>query len=134
MSDLDPKLREAYERVMGTALAANPTQPATPSQQAAPTPLEPAPVQSPAQTPLNQALPTQPIPPPPPPITQQFHAEPAKSFLPSLTPMVASAPATKQKLSTVVIIILGVVFFLVYTIFWIKFFNLSVPFINKPLI
>lgn len=116
---LDPKLKEAYERVMGSSV--------TP-----PPPVQPQPV------------PAAPQPPPP---------APAKSDVASATSDVALAggssvhhtttsfvagnvagnveAAGKPKISPLVLVFAGVIFLLVYTLFWMRFFNLPLPFLSQ---
>ncbi len=124
ITDLDPKLKEAYERVMGTSFAQPPQQ----SQ-----PIAPQPQPSPA-IPMQQTQPIQPM--QSPQIQQQQ---------PAAIPMTGAqkqTPATntfvgkklpihigKPKISPVIFLVGGVVFFIVYTIFWLKFFKVSVPFL-----
>lgn len=110
LSDLDPKLREAYERVMGTALAHN----------AAPATSTP---QQDTQTQAAQVVANLP--------TEKFTGatkDATQNFMPSLIPM--TDQPHKPRVSLAILVALGVVFFAVYTIFWVKLFNLSIPFIN----
>jgi hypothetical protein len=154
LSNMDPKLRETYERVMGTSAPAG----SPPAASTAPPP--PA---SPIPTPSTNAV----VPPsftdlsgnPPPPPTEKpvtvsgLSASPDGSNpLPPLKPAMpdaaapqnplaaATAPAFGQPLPSpasvnqaqaspsstlrILYIVLGVIFFILYTIFWIKVFNL----------
>lgn len=104
---LDPKLKEAYDRVMGTQLNTQKPQPlqsqpavATPAQQTAQTP---APEQPKEQTPqvemVNINTPT------------------------SQGETTVAAPAKKSKMKPVIFVIAGVLFFAIYTFIWLKFFS-----------
>lgn len=104
LTHLDPKLKEVYERVMGTTVAA-------PSAQAQPVP---APSAKPSAS--TAAAPSQP-------------AEPA--VMPQVTnPVMATPPMMKKNgLPPAVIIgILIVVFFALYAVFWMWIFKLPLPF------
>lgn len=134
--NLDPKLKEAYDRVMTmnpptsqqtpttpppTDTPATPPQTTTPAQPAAPT-TTPPPVQ-PTATPFSAAQPVQPI-------------GMAAGTTPLSAPITQAAPtATPGKsakhgspLMSVVFIVCGVVFILAYTLFWIKILNFKTPF------
>jgi hypothetical protein len=148
LSNMDPKLRETYERVMGNSVASTQTSPSTsfPSPGAAvssqftsnfntsiaPTPASVPPV---AEIPQPQTL-TPPFNPPVAPAT------PVTPFSPPITPQAASAgafqplpsPASipQQQGSSPLLRILyifgAIVFFALYTIFWIKVFGFQLPF------
>lgn len=108
VSQLDPKLKEVYERVMGTPTTATAT--AAPPM---PPPLTPQPVQPTSLvTPHTQAI------------------QPSLAGQPKTA---ASLVANKQKLqmSNVILVVTGVFFFVVYTIFWMRFFNYSIPFFPR---
>lgn len=132
-AQLDPKLQEAYDRVMGLALEQH-----TPQQ---PTAAEPIP---PSQ-------PVTPIPPQPVPPTNTPASLPAQgpSELPQMSASaldaMAPTPATPVhkkmhtfiakkgvdfKVSPVILIVGAIAFLLIYTVIWIRVFNLSVPIIN----
>lgn len=97
--NLDPKLKEVYNRVMGF----------TPAQ--APPPSYPAP-QRPT---VPQTTVVTSNPPPALPISQ--------------TPtFVANTDSkTNQSVSPKILVVLAVIFFVVYMIFWVKFFNVNLP-------
>lgn len=143
LNQLDPKLKEAYERVMGIGKippsppANPPVSPQSPLGQGAadtsaervrtPLPISPIPIPpvTPASTPPNQTPATgwtSPVPPPAaamPPVMPGKNAFGEHGFV-----------AKKKSTVSPVIIVLGVIVFLtVYTIFWIKFFNIKVPFL-----
>lgn len=115
-TNLDPKLKEVYERVMGTPTAKSgvipplPT-PAPAAVQPPPKPQAPAP-QTPVQPTMMQATPNT--------------SGPATSS----TTFVAQPPATKPKISPVIIIVGGVAFFIAYVLFWLSFFGVPIPFLS----
>ncbi|MDP3726999.1 MAG: hypothetical protein Q8Q96_01630 [bacterium] len=146
LSGLDPKLKEAYERVMGTTIP-----PASPPPQQPPTVQEstPPPV-IPPQSPEPASLPQQPEPPsippaeppPPEPPVAPVEPSPVPEALPPkpqqtveqqpvhiATGFVAGAPNKEKrgglKISPPVFIVLGVAFLVLYIFFWIRVFNLS---------
>lgn len=138
--NLDPKLQEAYNRVMNTTV---------PQPPAAPQPQTPPPL--PITPPQVSTIPTPPSPPPPPPSTptipQANPIQPPITDQPQTTVMHATIPLTTTKPSSSApilaasksggkglsilpfIIIGGIIFLAVYTVFWIKFFKLSIPFL-----
>lgn len=168
LSQLDPKLREAYQRVMGTVILDPPTAPPAQTQ----TPLSPIP--DPTPTPVPQPAPEQtptpqPQPQPEPAINPQQTAvnpqpEPTLTSEPSVPPQalpkasnfvqmnseVPAAPtpapapnfttpasqaqtaAIKKKggmMMPVLFGIVGVIFVVIYTLFWTKIFNFKLPFL-----
>lgn len=129
---LDPKLKEAYERVMGTATTKqepNPAQP-MPATQAPPASVPTQPPASPAATP------------PPTPIAsyQVPSLQPANSPFAATTlstskttPVKPSAkPTVSEKKSspimTILLVLGGIIFFLAYTIVCVKLLNVTLPF------
>lgn len=101
LNHLDPKLKEVYERVMGTTVAA-------PSAQA-----QPVPAPSAKHSASTSAAPSQP------------------AVMPQVTNHVMATPPMMKKngLSPMIIIgILVVVFFAIYTVVWMWFFKLPLPF------
>ncbi len=106
---LDPKLKEAYDRVMNAnvppAAAAAPAIPPT-------TPPMPTTTVAPTATPLAQ--------PAAPSATAKTQTT---SFVPA-----ASKPAGGGKSKTLLFGVGVVLFLLVYAFFWVKFFNLPLPF------
>lgn len=113
---LDPKLKEVYDRVMGTptsAAGANPPQPAKPIE---PTPLSHVPIEQVVvpQTPEVEPTPT----PSPTPIPAE----------PEMVNINTSIPQTQQtksprKLSPIIFVAVGIGFFLFYTFVWLKVFG-----------
>jgi hypothetical protein len=157
LNNLDPKLKETYDRVMGTTTT---TPPAAPT--AAPT-APPPPIDAPAAAPVTAAppapamnvAPAAPVEPPaPPPAPMQDQNAPvagataapytqdnlsfqaaiqqapiANPALPGVQPAAGVAPAAPpSSLLRILYIIGAVVFFVVYTIVWVKIFNLPLPF------
>jgi hypothetical protein len=115
-TQLNPKLREAYERVMGTVVAPNPTTPSTPMPQAASTPSLSAvpPLKEEVHIPMSS------------PTSQVFSATAPKTYT---SPSVV-APKKKSGVSPLIIAIGAVAFFIIYAVFWIKIFNISLPFLG----
>lgn len=91
LTQLDPKLREAYERVMGTSA---PTQAQTSTT---------------LITPPNSA-----------PVVSTPTPEPQSQVV---------ASKKREGISPILIAIAVILFFTVYSIIWIKVFNLKVPFL-----
>ncbi|MCL5435157.1 MAG: hypothetical protein M1405_02095 [Patescibacteria group bacterium] len=111
--DLDPKLKEAYDRVMGGNFT--PPAPATPN----PAPkIEPAPLPTaspiPPSTPFNN---------PAPPVGNP----PLSVISPTTTTQNGEQVVTtkkKSKISPVIFLIVGLAFFAVYAVVWAKVFKL----------
>lgn len=107
LSQLDPKLREVYERVMGTSV--NPVKPPAASNEAL------TPLQNPA---------TEPVPPQP----EKPVVQPTLTAVPQSSKVEMSIKP-KAKISPLIIGLAAVVFLVVYAIVWIKVFNLQLPFL-----
>jgi hypothetical protein len=102
---LDPKLKEAYDRVMGTVV--------TPPQRP-PEPTHQEPVTAPPAQPQAMAIP-----------------QPATTIEHTPTPAPAAHTEKKKGKVSPLIIALGlIVFLLIYTLVWIKYFGVPVPFLN----
>lgn len=103
--DLNPKLKEAYERVMGTAQTPQTTQATTPPYASPIT--TPAPTVSPEVKPaeINAAKPV-----------TAFVAKPSQKGLNFSFPLP-------------LLILFVILFLLGYTLFWLKFFKISLPFL-----
>ncbi len=129
LAGLDPKTQETYHRVMNTPVTAAPAplQPAPPVQTAPPppptaptsttttTPIEPVPQDQTTQQIVTPTLAVQ-VPQPPPTINE------ANSQVFSSKKKAGGVPP--------VITVLGVVvFFVVYTMVWVKIFNARLPFL-----
>lgn len=166
---LDPKLQEAYNRVMGVNLTAptnsstptdtpsvpanpvaqqDPTTPAMPptpqDQTAIPNPAPAAPVMpSPVVTPDPTAAPVVPMADPTTPAEpapseeKPAEAPTVETAMPSMESTVSTKPhafvakGNGMKVSPVIIAVGGIAFLLIYSLVWIKVFNLSIPFINQ---
>jgi len=134
VNDLDPKLRETYERVMGTSFAS--PQPA--GQPGAQTPAQPVPqpilktetvVQEVSPQPITTSIPEMVQSP------QVFKADdPFKDIDPPPAEIIAKngvvEPQTKKKsrLKPILFIIGGIIFFVVYAIIWAIVLGLFKPF------
>ena len=108
---LDPKLKEAYDRVMGAELPKATSSPASASGQAWKPPAQPA------------AAPT------PQPATQ---ADSQVEMVNINTPtsqgqMSTVVSAKKSKTKPIIFVAAGILFFAVYTVIWLKFFSVIQP-------
>ena len=137
VNDLDPKLRETYERVMGTSLqpappaANNPIQ--TPTQQTTQPPPQPV-FKTEAVAPEPTVQVAVPVAPPAPemiPSPQVFKAsDPFKDIDPPPAEVLAnnavvpSKNKKKSKLKPFLFVTVGLVFFVVYAVVWAKVFGL----------
>ena len=95
---LDPKLKEVYERVMGTQMPNSPQTVAVPQNPAQPTTTRPQPV-------FPQQLQTQKV-------------------------FVAGQNVSKtggSKTTYILLFIASIIFFAVYTLFWMRYFNIAIP-------
>jgi|SRR6185369_1064739 len=133
VSNLDPKLKETYDRVMGTATPGAPAgapAPTPPPSPMAPVNADITQAQSGAATPAPTTDAQQATP------SQAFNADnlrfqaaiqaPAGSVPVGGT--VAKVPGQTSSLLRILYIIAAIVFFIVYTFVWIKVFNLPLPF------
>jgi hypothetical protein len=138
LSNLDPKLRETYERVMGTAGTPAVTgsapsvvpPPAVDTSSQLATPLTTTPqIPTPTATPvMDTQLST-----PPPATNESFQTPviPANEPAPLPSPASVNQDVESRAASPVIrilYIIGALVFFGVYTFFWMKVFNLKLPF------
>lgn len=109
-TELDPKLKEAYERVMGTSFTPAASQTATmPPMPAQP---RPTPIPQPTAAPTVAAA-----------------VKPVAAIRPGgvANTFVVKKGGAKSGISPILLILAGIIFFAVYTIFWVKFFNISIP-------
>lgn len=135
-SNLDPKLKEAYDRVMTMNPPTSPQTPTTPPPQTiipaqpatpttAPTPVSPptSPQPQPTTTPFSVAIPVQPT-------GMAAGTTPLNAPATQAAPTAASGKSAKHgsPIMSVVFIVCGVVFILAYTLFWIKILNFQTPF------
>ncbi len=112
-SNLDPKLKDMYNRVMSTPVPP-PAAPTTPPQPEMPALAAPEP-QTPQPSPTTEIHAAMPLPAAPKPVSAAIIGGGTKS--------------KNTKLLPVLLAIVGIIFLGVYTVFWVKFFNLSVPFL-----
>lgn len=135
---LDPKLQEAYNKVMGTQVPAT-TPPADTTSLATPPQTMPsmptAPTAMPTDTSMS-SMSSAPLPTPTEPTmpasteTVSVGNAPTISY-DNVTPAQGfSADKKKMKISPIILVIGGIVFLVVYSLVWIKVFNLQVPYIN----
>jgi hypothetical protein len=131
VNDLDPKLKETYERVMGTSF----TPAAAPAAQSRP--VQTTVVEQPVVEPAAQ-VPVQPLP----PLPQQLASNPMQEMVqspqmtkmppfqvtavPPASVMIQNATTTKKKsfLKPALLIIGGIIFFIAYGVIWAKVFGL----------
>jgi hypothetical protein len=116
VNDLDPKLKETYERIMGTNFASTPLQNPT----TAPTQNQPI-MQTQPVTPQNQETQS--------PNTQPPNDAFSKTPEPPVSLFTQNGPVSapqKKKLNVLPILIVfgGIIFFVVYIIVWGKVFGL----------
>jgi hypothetical protein len=141
LSQLDPKLRDVYQRIMGTQVA-------KPQANSVPPQPKTSPFRAPTFTPpIQQSQPqpqTAPAKPPisaqPAPVFAQMNSQmptPAlTTAVPGIMPpapqaQVQSMPAEKKggSMKFTLFSIIFLVFLVVYTLFWVKIFNLKLPFL-----
>lgn len=157
LSQLDPKLRDAYQRVMGTVI---PEPQSAPAPTQTPPPAVPNPTPAPQINPQPEPIPSPAINEPAPsisePPTEQSVINPqpqAANFIqmnseiptaPAAAAPIASTPnftapiqtqtiAVKKKNNILTPILFGIatlVFIAIYTLFWTKIFNFKLPFIG----
>jgi hypothetical protein len=120
VNDLDPKLKETYERVMGTSLGANPTESAAPTMET-----------QPVTQPEPQAQPEAPAPAPTVEnsSSQVFRADNTTASVETATVNPPSkdakpAKADGKKLLPVIIAVGAIVFFAIYALLWAKLLGL----------
>ncbi|MBI2074803.1 MAG: hypothetical protein HYT83_03145 [Candidatus Levybacteria bacterium] len=139
---LDPKLKEAYNRVMGTSIP-SPTPPSPTSNPTAPEPVVPVstppanPIPKPTQSPMtNPVTPVAPQPAAQEPVMavtpEPIPSQPTASVESKIPISGFVAPEQKKHGISPLIIVLGMlVFFVVYALFWVKFFGVSLPFLPQ---
>ncbi len=104
-NQLDPKLKEVYERVMGTTVAQQPT--------------TPPPAQAPSQTTQTE----------PPPHVVHVAAAPTHTVVSAGSVTKKENSEKKSPVSIPILILAGIVFLLVYALVWVKVFNFKLPFL-----
>jgi uncharacterized membrane protein len=153
LSNLDPKLRDAYQRVMGTTIPDPQTPASTPVQAPTqPTDQPTIPTTDPTPAPQPQpepAIPQMPTPEPQSiPTSQPDPTQPASNFTQMNSEIAAptvgasnfASPAfqtqsmaikKKSKIMPILFVFLGLIFLVIYTLFWTKFFNFKLPFLPQ---
>ena len=107
LNQLDPKLKETYERVMGTSSLPNVPQPIIQKQVVQSQPLQPQP------SPFTKPQPT------------PFQTQPAQTQ-PIQGPQTKSLKK-RNKMLPILLVLAGIAFLIGYTIIWVKIFNLNLP-------
>ncbi len=153
LAGLDPKLREAYQRVMGTTIP-EPQAPITQVQTPAASPFDAIPTNQPQMQPT---MPSDPATEPQPAINPQYQpapmpesampTQPSSNFVqmnsevaatPTATSSNFTAPAPetqtvvvkkKNVITPILYGFVGLIFIAVYTIFWAKILNFKLPFL-----
>lgn len=140
LSQLDPKLRDAYQRVMGTTIpepraAPDPTSVPQPQPEPEPTSAFTSEPQSAPLAPQQEAIP---MPQPAIPTQQASNFVQMNSEVPTpvaganfTTPVQAQTMAIKKKsgMKPILIAIVVLVLIAVYTLFWTRIFNFKIPFL-----
>ena len=128
---LDPKLKEAYDRVMGSSIPPTPQVPTIPqppelkTDTAAAQPLPPMqPMQKSVVTPPENMHPAAPSPMVSSPSMTSMHAT-----VTTPSGFVAHPENKKGGISWKLLVILAVVFLIIYTLFFVKFFGIPLPFL-----
>lgn len=133
LASLDPKLREAYQRVMGTPIPPPTPTPPAPEPQSIPTPTAtPEPQFSiPSQAELPE--PSQPQPPVQPTnfdqMDSQVPATPSQNFIRPPAQVQTMSVKKKNSMMPILFAIAGLFFIAIYTLFWLKIFNFKFPFL-----
>lgn len=130
LSQLDPKLRDAYQRVMGTSVP--PPQAPPPS----PPPPTPTPTPAPVQDSVSTVQEPSPIPTPEPTIPQPTEPTAAatnfdqmKSEVATNQPQAQTAVVKKKSAMPILMVIGAICFIVIYTLVWTKIFNFKLPFL-----
>lgn len=130
LSNLDPKLKETYDRVMGTSTP--PASDQTPSNPApaSPTPADASPNNAPSENVTAESGLSTPIATPAP---DSAEPQPATVTITQASPTppstnIVSAPHGHSGLIKIFYILGATVFFVIYIFFWAKIFNISLPF------
>lgn len=116
--NLDPKLKETYDRIMGTELSKTASSPASVSGQAREN-LSSSP--QPTHVPIEQVVVPQ-TPSKTPPAPDETKVEMVSINASSATP--AAKPSSLRKISPIIFVVAGVGFFIAYTVVWLKIFNI----------
>ncbi|HUQ85246.1 MAG TPA: hypothetical protein VM077_02880 [Candidatus Limnocylindrales bacterium] len=140
LSNLDPKLRETYERVMGATTPAAGTPPPAPDATTTPSTGEPGVTQTVTTPPAENIPATQPT---PDGLSSTMTSSVLENSAPSEQPQtvtinqplpagnasgIISQPHGHSGLIKVLYYLGAAVFFVIYVFFWMKIFNISLPF------
>jgi hypothetical protein len=127
---LDPKLKEAYDRVMGASLPPTPAAPIAKPAQMEPPKMpdhhEPIDPMMPKDHPVAAAPVHSPAPASSPAAATPGPQHASMSFS---TAYVAPHPEKKAPISGALLMVAGVIFLFVYTLFWMKWFGMAIPFL-----
>lgn len=123
LNNLDPKLKETYERVMGTT---TPPISQTPPLNTNAAPLIDTTTPDSSKGPADTSIPTTPYT----PDNLRFQAAIQTPLATPVqqTPVGATVPNQPSSMLHILYVVGAVVFFIVYTVFWVKIFNLPLPF------
>ncbi len=116
---LDPKLKETYDRIMGSGVSSQPAQKPQPAPQPVHQPIEEVhlPVENVA------SVPTPPPARPETPIQEEPQTE-MVNINATVSQAKPVAAVSKKKSSPVIFVVAGVGFFLLYTVIWLKVFKI----------
>lgn len=127
-ADLDPKLKEIYDRVMGTNVPQQASVPQSP-----PTAGNEPPLQS-IEQPVQQTAAPIPQPVDATGAITSTHPEQIKQEIVKIDSKSEENKTTKQNKSQVLPVFFaigGIIFFVSYIIFWFKYFNVPIPFLGS---
>lgn len=114
--NLDPKLQEAYQKVMGTQLPQNQ------ASQPPPQPVQQVPQASRPQAGLWQ--------PPPPPSKPEINPNATQQpLVATKSETLKGVVAKKNSMTPILLLIGGIIFFAIYTYIWLRILEIPVPFI-----
>jgi hypothetical protein len=137
IANMDPKLRETYERVMGTAAASSPLSAPPPSngtsnQLSQSLPIQQPEIPTPMAPPATEELSSQLVTPVTPPTPAPTPVDATSTmFQPLPSPASVNQEAQTNETSfllRILYIVGGIIFFILYAIFWIKILKLNFPF------
>ena len=138
LGQLDPKLKEAYDRVMNAAATPPPPPPSAPSQTAqtspSPTAPPPPPPASNVTRPFLQNTPPPDIAPSPVSKPAPDHVEVTQTPGPIASKFPAYKAGTLKahrggNVPTILWVLLAAVFFVAYTLIWVRVLGVSLPFL-----
>lgn len=118
LDNLDPKLKEAYDRVMSAT--GSPSSPPPTSAEPAKTEIHVVSTQPPA-TPSTPSTTN---------VSTPTGSVIATGFVAGASGTAEGQTAPKPKISPVILLVAAVAFFIIYTLFWVMFFQFPIPFIS----